>query len=82
MGIYLGSEVPLTVDLGRGMAILSNAAMAIAGGLMIYILLFGPTHFIMGGVVQATGQYFDNVLSPDVETVHKLPVIDRFARAA
>ena len=32
--------LPLTVDLGRGMAILSNAAMAIAGGLMIYILLF------------------------------------------
>ena len=60
--------LPLTVDLGRGMAILSNAAMAIAGGLMIYILLFGPTHFIMGGVVQATGQYFDNVLSHGFRT--------------
>jgi glycine betaine transporter len=54
--------LPLTVDLGRGMAILSNAAMAIAGGLMIYILLVGPTHFIMGGIVQAIGEYFDTVL--------------------
>lgn len=53
---------PLMVDLGRGMAVLSSAAMAIAGGLMIFILLAGPTHFIMGGVVQALGEYFGGVL--------------------
>jgi len=39
------------------MAVLSNAAMAIAGGLMIFILLTGPTHFVMGGIVQAAGEY-------------------------
>lgn len=53
---------PLMVDLGRGMAVLSSAAMIIAGGLMIFILLAGPTHFIMGGVVQVLGEYFGSVL--------------------
>ena len=65
MGLTLGIFVvlcisyilPLTVDLSRGMALLSNTAMAIAGGLMIFILLTGPTYFIMGGIVQAAGEY-------------------------
>jgi len=48
----------LVVDLSRGMATLSNAAMAIAGGLMIFILLTGPTHFLMGGIVDSVGEYF------------------------
>ena len=50
------------------MAILSNAAMLIAGGLMIYVLLFGPTHFIMGGIVQAIGDYFAKVLPHGFQT--------------
>ena len=49
---------PLLVDLSRGMALLSNMAMAVAGGLMIFILLAGPTHFLMGGIVEAAGTYF------------------------
>ena len=53
---------PLMVDLGRGMALLSNTAMAIAGGLMVFILLAGPTHFIMGGIVQAAGEYLSGAL--------------------
>ena len=61
LGIFvvlcLSYILPLTVDLGRGMALLSNTAMAVAGGLMIYILLAGPTHFVMGGIVQALGEY-------------------------
>ena len=49
---------PLMVDLSKGMALLSNTAMAIAIVLMVYVLLGGPTAFIMGGVVQAIGEYF------------------------
>lgn len=49
--------LPLLVDLSRGMAILSNTAMAIAACLMLFILVVGPTHFIMGGTVQAIGDY-------------------------
>ncbi|GAB4231210.1 MAG: glycine betaine transporter OpuD [Kiloniellaceae bacterium] len=65
LGIFavlcLSYILPLTVDLGRGMALLSNTAMAVAGGLMIFILLAGPTHYLMGGVVQAVGEYFTSV---------------------
>ena len=61
MGIFvllcLAYILPLTVDLSRGMAILSNTAMIVAGGLMVFILLAGPTHFLMGGIVQALGDY-------------------------
>ncbi len=76
MGLALGIFVvlclsyilPLTVDLGRGMAILSNSAMAVAGGLMIYILLAGPTHFVMGGIVQAVGEYLSGVFTQGFRT--------------
>ncbi len=76
MGLTLGIFVvlclsyilPLTVDLGRGMAILSNSAMAVAGGLMIYILLAGPTHFVMGGIVQALGEYLGGVFTHGFRT--------------
>ncbi|MGF1529036.1 MAG: BCCT family transporter, partial [Candidatus Competibacterales bacterium] len=54
--------LPLTVDLSRGMALLSNLAMAIAAGLMIFILLAGPTHFLMGGITQSLGEYFGGAL--------------------
>ena len=52
---------PLVMDLSKGMATLSNTAMAIAGALMVFILLVGPTHFIMGGVTQALGEYLGGV---------------------
>ena len=65
MGLALGIFVilclcffpPLMVDLGKGMAVLSNAAMAVAGALLVFVLLAGPTAFIMGGVVQGFGEY-------------------------
>lgn len=52
----------LAVDLGKGMSILSNIAMLIAGFLLVFLLLFGPTNYLMGGIVQSTGDYFANVL--------------------
>jgi len=60
--------LPLTVDLGRGMALLSNTAMAVAGGLMVYVLLFGPTNFLMGGIVQAFGEYLGGVITHGFRT--------------
>jgi glycine betaine transporter len=52
----------LIVDLSSGMARLSNAAMAVAVVLMIFVLIAGPTHYIMGGLVQAFGEYFGGAL--------------------
>jgi glycine betaine transporter len=76
MGLALGIFVvlclsyilPLTMDLSRGMAVLSNTAMAVAGGLMAFLLLFGPTHFIMGGIVEALGGYLGGVLTHGFRT--------------
>ena len=66
MGIFvvlcLSYILPLMVDLSRGMAILSNAAMSIAGFLLVFILVFGPTHFLMGGILEAIGEYLAKFL--------------------
>jgi len=59
---------PLVVDLGTGMAKLSNAAMGVAGILMVYVLLVGPTHYLMGGIVQAFGEYFSGALAQGFRT--------------
>jgi glycine betaine transporter len=76
MGLTLGIFVvlcfsyilPLTVDLSRGMAILSSTAMIVAGGLMIFVLLAGPTNFVMGGIVQAVGEYLGGVFTHGFRT--------------
>ena len=52
----------LVVDLSKGMAVLSNAAMAVAVSLMVFVLIAGPTQYIMGGTVQGLGEYFGGVL--------------------
>ncbi len=66
MGVFvvlcLSYILPLTVDLGKGMALLSNAAMIVAGFLVLYLLLMGPTYFLMGGIVQGFGEYLGSVL--------------------
>lgn len=55
--LCLSYLLPLTMDLSRGMAVLSNTAMIIAGGLLVFILLAGPTYYLMGGIVEAVGAY-------------------------
>ncbi len=54
--------LPLTMDLGKGMALLSNTAMGIAGGLLVFVLLTGPTYYLMSGIVGAIGDYISGVL--------------------
>lgn len=62
VALCLAFTAPLIVDLSRGMAVLSNAAMLIAGSLMVFVLLAGPTHFLMGGIVQAFGEYISGAV--------------------
>lgn len=50
--------LPLTVDLSRGMAVMSNIAMGIAVALMLYLLMAGPTHRVMSAVTEGLGGYF------------------------
>lgn len=61
--------LPLTVDLGKGMALLSNVALLIAVALMVYLLILGPTSFLMDNIVESTGQYFFNVLPAGFRTM-------------
>lgn len=68
VALVLAYILPLTVDLGKGMALLSNAAMAIAGLLMVFVLLAGPTHYLMGGIVQSVGEYAGSVIPHGFKT--------------
>ncbi len=54
--------IPLRRNLGDGMAILSNTAMTIAVALLAYLLIFGPTSYLMNGIVTGFGRYVFEVL--------------------
>ncbi|UWQ93867.1 BCCT family transporter (plasmid) [Rhodobacteraceae bacterium M382] len=60
--------IPLRRDLGDGMARLSNAAMLIAIGLMGYLLILGPTSFLMNGIVAGFGRYIFGALPAGFST--------------
>jgi glycine betaine transporter len=60
--LCLAYLVPLTVDLGKGMARLSNTAILLAVGLMVYVLLVGPTSFLMNTITEGIGEYASAVI--------------------
>ncbi len=60
--------IPLRRDLGEGMSKLSNAAMAIAIALMVYLLILGPTSYLMNGIVSGFGRYLFGVLPAGFST--------------
>ena len=60
--LCISFTLPLLVDLGKGMALLSNVAMGIAVLLLLFVLLTGPTNYLMGVTIQSIGEYFANVL--------------------
>ena len=66
--LCLAYILPLMVDLSKGMAALSNIAMAIAGGLLIFILLTGPTHYMMSAITGSIGDYFARVVPHGFKT--------------
>ena len=66
MGVFivlcLAYMLPLTVDLSKGMATLSNTAILLTIGLMAWVLLAGPTSFLMNGITEGIGGYFSNFI--------------------
>ena len=48
---------PLLVDLGSGMSRLSNIAMSIAIALVLFIVILGPTQFLLNSVLNSFGDY-------------------------
>lgn len=66
--LFVSYLLPLTVDLSRGMSLISNACMAIASFLLIFVLITGPTHFLMNAIVDTLGNYVANVLQHGLST--------------
>ena len=60
--LCLAYMVPLTVDLSKGMATLSNTAILLAISLMVWVLLAGPTSFLMNGITEGVGAYVSKVI--------------------
>jgi glycine betaine transporter len=66
--LVVASLLPCLVDLSKGMATLSNTALGIALVLMIFILLEGPTYFMMSAITEALGKYATNVFEQGFRT--------------
>ncbi|WP_029057784.1 BCCT family transporter [Stappia stellulata] len=58
----------LMTDLGSGMAKLSNLAMLLAIALVIFVVIFGPTEFLLNSVVGSFGQYLTSVVPRGLQT--------------
>lgn len=59
---------PLLVDLGSGMARLSNLAMALAIALVVYTIVLGPSDYLMNSIVSGIGTYVSVVIPRGLET--------------
>ncbi len=59
---------PLLVDLGSGMARLSNIAMALAIALVAYVIIMGPSEFLMNSIIGGIGNYVAVVIPRGLET--------------
>ncbi len=59
VGIYTVSAI---TGLTRGIQLLSRFNVILAAALLVYILVFGPTAFIVDGFVQGMGVYVDQFL--------------------
>ena len=68
VALVVASLIPCMVDLSKGMGKLSNTALGITIALMIFILLDGPTHFMMSAITEALGTYFVNVFEQGFKT--------------
>ena len=54
--------------LNRGIKILSNANMVLAAGLLLFVLLLGPTSFIFSEMTQTLGEYLGNIIQMSLVT--------------
>jgi glycine betaine transporter len=60
--LCIASLIPLTFDVTRGMSIMSNVAMVICGGLLVWLILAGSTHYVMNALVEGFGRYVASVV--------------------
>lgn len=61
--ITLGATVSVVSGLHRGIQALSKVAAIMAFSLMSFMLIAGPTLFILGSTVESTGYYLQNLIA-------------------
>ncbi len=54
--------VSLVTGVTKGMKILSNFNLILAAALLLFILIVGPTQFLLRDFVQSIGAYLQNVV--------------------
>ncbi len=54
--------------LDKGIRYLSNANMLLAAGLLVFVLVTGPTAFIFGELTQTVGEYLGNIIEMSLVT--------------
>jgi len=59
---------PLLVDLGTGMARLSNIAVSIAIALVVFTIIFGPTEYLLNAVLVGFGDYVTSAIPRGFQT--------------
>ncbi|SEO78484.1 glycine betaine transporter [Salinihabitans flavidus] len=64
-GLFMLSAM---TPLDKGVRLLSNANMLLAGFLLLVVLVFGPTSFIFGVMTQTLGEYLGNLLQMSLVT--------------
>ena len=61
--ITIFATISVVSGLHKGVQILSKIASIMAVLLMIFMLVVGPTLFILGSTIQSTGYYLQNIIS-------------------
>lgn len=61
---------PLMVDLGAGMSKLSNMAMGIAIALIAFVIIVGPTEYLMNSIVASFGEYVSKAIPRGFQTLN------------
>lgn len=68
IGITLLATISVVTGVGKGIKWLSNINMGLAGALMVFVLIAGPTLFILNGFVEEIGAYLQNLLALSFDT--------------
>jgi choline/glycine/proline betaine transport protein len=57
------ATISVVSGVGKGVRILSEVNMWLTIGILVFLLCFGPTRYLLGSLLQNSGDYFSNVLS-------------------
>jgi len=66
--ITLGATISVAMGLDRGIRRLSEFNLAIAGLLLLFVLIFGPTVFLLSSFIQNIGLYVSNLMNMTFRT--------------